>query len=72
MRSYVLDTPSRPVPVSNGEEHEVTIDAVGRKGDGIAKIQGFTIFVPNAKLGEHIKIKITSVRGNFAVAAKVE
>jgi len=60
------------VPVSEGEEHEVTVNAVGRKGDGIAKIQGFTIFIPEAKQGERMKVKILNVRPNFALASRVE
>ena len=49
------------VPVKVGDELEVKIDAVGEKGDGIAKINGFVLFVPNTKQGESVKIKITRV-----------
>ncbi len=48
-------------PVKVGEEVEVKIEAVGEKGDGIAKIKGFVIFVPNAKEGETVKVRITKV-----------
>lgn len=48
-------------PVKVGDIVDVTIEAVGEKGDGIAKIKGFVIFVPNAKEGETVKIKITKV-----------
>ena len=58
-----------PVPVKEGEEYEVDVEAVGRKGDGIAKIEGFIIFVPGAKAGDHVKVKIISVSGNFATAS---
>jgi len=51
----------RFVPVQVGEEYEVTIEAVGEKGDGIAKIKGFVIFVPNVKEGDNVKIKVTRV-----------
>jgi predicted RNA-binding protein with TRAM domain len=56
----------RVPPVKEGEECEVTIEAVGRKGDGIAKIQGFVIFVPSVNPGDHVKIRITMVKPNFA------
>ena len=36
-------------PVNVGDEIELKIEAVGEKGDGIAKVKGFVIFVPNAK-----------------------
>jgi len=60
--------PSAPrvPPVKEGEEREVTIEAVGRKGDGIAKIQGFVIFVSSVNPGDHVKIRITMVKPNFA------
>ena len=58
---------SGPKPVSVGEELEVTIEAVASKGDGIAKKEGFVIFVPGAKVGDKIKIKITDVKSRHAV-----
>jgi predicted RNA-binding protein with TRAM domain len=48
-------------PVREGEEVDVTIEAVGEKGDGIAKQKGFVLFIPNTKAGERVKIKITRV-----------
>lgn len=51
----------RNPPVSEGEEVELTIEAVGEKGDGIAKKDGFVIFVPGAKKGQRAKIKVTKV-----------
>lgn len=58
-------------PVKVGDELDVTIEAVAQKGDGIAKIQGFVIFVPGARQGEQIKIRITDVRGRHAIGEKV-
>ncbi len=48
-------------PVREGEEIDVTIEAVGEKGDGIAKQKGFVLFIPNTKAGERVHIKITRV-----------
>ena len=48
-------------PVNPGDELTVTIEAVGEKGDGVAKVQGFVLFVPNVKEGETVKIKVTKV-----------
>ena len=48
-------------PVNVGDELDLKIEAVGEKGDGIAKVKGFVIFVPNAKQGETVKVKITRV-----------
>ena len=48
-------------PVKVGDEFDVKIEAVGEKGDGIAKKDGFVLFVPNAKEGDEVKIKVTRV-----------
>jgi predicted RNA-binding protein with TRAM domain len=58
-------------PINEGEEYDVKIEDVGRDGDGIARIEGFVVFVSGAKLGEEVKIKINSTRRNFAFAEKV-
>ncbi len=56
-------------PVQEGKEYEVTIEAVGEKGDGIAKIEGFVVFVPGAKAGEKVKIKVDKVLRKFAIGS---
>jgi len=61
-----------PKPVKVGDEVELTVEAVGSKGDGICKIEGFVIFVPNCSVGEKIKVRITDVRGKSGVGEKVE
>ena len=48
---------TRPV-VQTGREYKVDITDIGRAGDGIARIQGFVIFVKNSRAGDkNIKIK---------------
>jgi predicted RNA-binding protein with TRAM domain len=59
-------------PVEEGRQYEVTIDAEGSKGDGIAHIDGFVVFVNGAKSGAKHKIKITAVRRTFAVGEIVK
>lgn len=56
--------------VEEGEEYEVRIDAVGSKGDGIAKLAKFTIFVPGAAKGDVVKVKIKRISGNLAFAER--
>jgi predicted RNA-binding protein with TRAM domain len=48
-------------PVKVGEEIDVTIEAVGEKGDGIAKKNGFVLFVPGVKQGDQVKVRVTKV-----------
>jgi predicted RNA-binding protein with TRAM domain len=58
-------------PVESGKEYNVKIIETSRRGDGIAKIQGFVVFVKNGKVGENVKIKINSVGARFATAERV-
>ena len=53
-------------PVAPGDELDVFIESVGEKGDGVAKKQGFVIFVPKAEKGQELHIKITRVLKSVA------
>jgi predicted RNA-binding protein with TRAM domain len=57
-----------PKPVKAGDEYDVEITEISRRGDGIAKIQGFIIFVTGAKTGQKLKVKITNVSNRYATA----
>jgi len=59
-----------PKPVEVGKEYEVDIKETSRRGEGIARIEGLVTFIPNAKPGEHVRIKITRV-GRRAAEAEV-
>jgi len=58
-------------PVSVGEELDVKIEAVGEKGDGIAKKNGFVLFVPNVKEGDEVRIRVTKVLRKVGFAEKI-
>jgi predicted RNA-binding protein with TRAM domain len=60
-----------PKPVKVGDEVDVTIEAQASKGDGIAKKDGFVIFVKDAKQGQSVKVRITDVRARFALGEMV-
>ena len=59
-------------PVELDKEYEANIEDLSRRGDGIAKIEGFVIFVANAKKGERVKFKITRVGSRFAIGELVQ
>jgi len=48
-------------PVKVGDEIDVKIESVGAKGDGVAKVQGFVLFVPGAKEGQEVRVRVTRV-----------
>jgi predicted RNA-binding protein with TRAM domain len=53
-------------PVSEGETVELEIEDLGSKGDGIARVEGFVVFVPGGEVGESYDVEITSVGRKFA------
>jgi predicted RNA-binding protein with TRAM domain len=61
-----------PKPVEVGKEYDVQITETSRKGDGIARVQGFVIFVKDGKVGQTSKIKVTNVGARFATAELVQ
>ncbi|MCQ1535986.1 TRAM domain-containing protein [Methanosarcina sp. KYL-1] len=60
------------VPVEEGEVYDVTIQDIARQGDGIARIEGFVVFVPNTSVGDEVQIKVERVLPKFAFASIVE
>ena len=68
--SYSYSNREKPVEVD--KEHEAEIQDISRRGDGIARIEGFIIFVPNTKQGEQVKFKITRVGNRFATGELVQ
>jgi predicted RNA-binding protein with TRAM domain len=59
-------------PVEVGKEYNVTISDTSRRGEGIAKIDGFVIFVPGTRMGQTARIKVTQVSERFANGQVVE
>lgn len=58
-------------PVKVGEELDVRIEAVGEKGDGIARKRGFVLFVPNTKEGDEVRIRVTKVLRKVGFAESI-
>lgn len=69
---YLIGKGRITAPVSVGEELDVEIVDTGHEGDGIAKIDGFTLFVPNTKEGETIRARVNDVKPNFGFGQRVE
>ena len=61
-----------PKPVETGKEYDVQITEISRKGDGIARIQGFVIFVKEGKVGQNAKIRISQIGPRFATAEIID
>jgi predicted RNA-binding protein with TRAM domain len=61
-----------PKPVEAGKEYDVQITEISRKGDGIARIQGFVIFVKEGRVGQNAKIRISQIGPRFATAEIID
>jgi predicted RNA-binding protein with TRAM domain len=60
-------------PVEEGEIRYVEIEDIGKQGDGIARVErGYVIIVPDAEIGERVKVEITEVKSNFAVGEIID
>lgn len=61
--------PFRPSPVRVGEEYDVKIESMSKRGDsGVARVQGLVIFVVGTKVGDSVKVRITKVGRGYATA----
>jgi 23S rRNA (uracil1939-C5)-methyltransferase len=56
-------------PVRNGEELELRIDSLAYGGSGVARYDGFVVFVRGGLPGDRVRAHVTKVKRGFAEAA---
>jgi predicted RNA-binding protein with TRAM domain len=66
---FMFREESNAASVEEGEVYDVTIQDIARQGDGIARIDGFIIFVPGTKVGDEVRIKIERVLPKYGFAS---
>ena len=59
-------------PVDTGDEFVFDIEEMGREGDGIGYVEDFTVIVPEAAIGDRVRVEISRVEPDFAMADLVE
>ena len=59
-------------PVEKNDDIELTITALSSEGQGIGRIDGYTIFVPYALTGEKVRAHVIKVTSGYAVAKLTE
>jgi len=69
---YLIGKHRLTAPVASGDELDVEIVDVGSEGDGVAKVDDFTVFVADAETGETVSVRITDVKPQFAFAERVD
>ncbi|KUO96491.1 hypothetical protein ATW55_01150 [Ferroacidibacillus organovorans] len=55
-----------------GQTYEVVIDRLGFQGEGVARVEGFTVFVPGALIGERVVARMERVERSFARAVLLQ
>ncbi len=59
-------------PVAEGDTVTVEIVDTGHEGDGIAKVEGYTLFVSGAEEGATVEVRVDEVKPKYAFAQRVE
>jgi 23S rRNA (uracil1939-C5)-methyltransferase len=57
---------------TDGAEHEVTIEAIGARGDGVARLDAARIFVPLTLPGDRLRVRIAGRRGDDLVGEPID
>ncbi|MEA4826913.1 MAG: 23S rRNA (uracil(1939)-C(5))-methyltransferase RlmD [Clostridium sp.] len=60
------------IPIEKNGEYIVKITGLGFEGEGVAKIEDYTIFIDGALIGERAKIKIVKLKKSFAFGKLLE
>ena len=58
--------------IEKNQEFTVFIEGYGSEGQGVARVNGFVVFVKNALIGEIVKIHIIKVTKSYAVGKLIE
>lgn len=67
----LADKPAPPVEI--GEQRTVTIEDIGSKGDGVARVErGYVVIVPDTSVGDEVAVKITEVRDSVGFATVID
>lgn len=69
-RKGKLETPS-VAAVEEGKEMEVTIESISKKGDGVAHVGKYILYISGAKVGQRVKVRITRISGQVAFTQKI-
>lgn len=58
--------------IEKDQMYEMEISSLGHSGEGIGKVDGFTVFVEDAIPGDVVKVKITTLKKSYGIGKLVE
>ena len=59
-------------PVSRGDDLELTVDSLAYGGNGVARLNGFVVFVRRGLPGDTVRARVTKVKRGYAEALATE
>lgn len=60
------------IPVEKNHEYTVKIEALSSEGSGIARVEGYTLFVPQTVPGDEVRILVLKTKSGYAYAKALE
>jgi 23S rRNA (uracil1939-C5)-methyltransferase len=61
-----------PAPVAKNDELELTVDSLAYGGNGVARLNGFVVFVRRGLPGDTVRARVTKVKRGWAEATATE
>ncbi|PKK85827.1 MAG: translation initiation factor IF-2 subunit beta [Thermoplasmata archaeon HGW-Thermoplasmata-1] len=58
--------------IEEGKTYDLSINDMGQRGDGVARVAKFTVYVPGAQRGTKVKVFIEKVSGTIAFGKMVK
>jgi 23S rRNA (uridine2552-2'-O)-methyltransferase len=69
---YLVAKNRLTAPVRAGDEVVVEVSDEGNEGDGIARVEGYTLFVPGTSVGDRVRVRVDEVKPKFGFAEVVD
>jgi 23S rRNA (uridine2552-2'-O)-methyltransferase len=69
---YLVAKHRLTAPVRTGDRLTVEVVDEGEDGDGVAKVEGFTLFVPGVDPGETVEVAVTEIKPRYGFAECVD
>ena len=69
---YLVGKGRVTAPVAEGDRLEVDVVNEGDEDDGIAKVDGYTLFVPGVDAGETVEVRVTDIKPRFGFAEPID
>src|ERR687885_1764452 len=67
-----MSTPAAPTRPQRGDELDLRIDALAYGGAGVARLDGYVVFVRDAVPGDRVRARVTKRKRAYAEARAVE